>query len=155
MLLFWCFFLNILISIYFQDSASSSSSYTSQTSRHIVMSISLIGIFFFVVEMVCYSIFFASLTNYNNTVASALVNPSVIKFRNKTNAISVFGLFASWVLQISDLLIYGVFATQFKMEWLREVTAVFKGFDFLWIPIIQILTTPPMRKMVFSKLKEN
>jgi hypothetical protein len=119
------------------------------------MSISLIGIFFFVIEMICYSIFFASLTNYNNTVASALVNPSVIKFRNKTNAISVIGLFASWVLQISDLLIYGVFATQFKMEWLREVTAVFKGFDFLWIPMIQILTTPPMRKMVFSKLKEN
>lgn len=132
-----------------------SSSYSTETSQNIVMSISLTGIFFFVVELFCYIFIFAYLTSHNKNVAAEIVNPSVIKLRNKTNAISLIGLFASWVLQTSDLLIVGVLSTKFELEWLREVTALLKGSDFLWIPMIQILTTPPIRKMVFSSLKEN
>ena len=67
----------------------------------------------------------------------------------------MLGLFASWVLEIWFIMIVGIFSTKFDMDWLREVSATLKDFDFVWVPMIQILTTPPMRKMIFSPLKEN
>jgi hypothetical protein len=50
--------------------------------------------------MFCYIIFFHYVTYHNNNIAINVLKPSVIKQRNNTNAISMLGLFASWLMEI-------------------------------------------------------
>ena len=120
------------------------------TSRKgIMVLIAVLGIIFTLMEMFSYIIFFLHLTNHNMNIAAPILNPSVIKHRNETNAITMLGLFACWLLDVWYLVLAGILAAEFEMDLVKEVSAAFKDFDFVWIPLLQILTSSIMRKEVF------
>ena len=122
--------------------------FSEQFRKAILIGISSIGVTFNVIEMFCYAIFFHYVTYHNNFVASAILQQSVIKQRNNTNAISMLGLFISWVMEMWYILIVGLLSTKFEVGYLREVAATLKDFDFILIPFFQIITSVPMRKFI-------
>ena len=121
--------------------------------KELMIIIAALGIIFTLMEMFCYIIFFLHLTNHNKNIAASILSPSVIKHRNETNAISMLGLFACWLLDVWYMLLAGILATEFGMDLVKEVSATFKDFDFVWIPLLQILTSSLMRKEVFLRPK--
>ena len=104
--------------------------------------------------MICYGIFFHYVTNHNNNVAATVLKQLVIKQRNRNNAISMLGLSASWLLEIWYILFVGLFTFGFESSSMREIAAVLKDFDFLLIPVLQILTSAPIKKSFFTKSSE-
>ena len=105
--------------------------------------------------MVCYAIFFHYVTYHNNNIAATILQPAVIKQRNNANAISMLGLFASWLMEIWYLFFVGLLASKFEIGFLREVAATLKDFDFTFIPLIQILTSFPIRKFLLTTAIQN
>ena len=121
----------------------------------VLLAISCTGITLNLIEMLCYGVFFHYVTYHNNNIASAILQQSVIKQRNNTNAISMLGLFASWLLEIWYIFFVGLLAFEFDISFLREVAAALKDFDFILIPIFQTLTSVPIKKSMFSKSEYN
>jgi len=121
--------------------------------KEIMIIIAVLGIILTVMEMCCYIIFFHHLTNHNKNIAAPILNPSVIKRRNEANAVSMLGLFACWLLDVWYMVLAGILATEFEMDLVKEVSATFKDFDFVWIPLLQIMTSSLMRKEVFFRAK--
>ena len=121
----------------------------------VLLAISCTGITLNLIEMLCYGVFFHYVTYHNNNIASAILQQSVIKQRNNTNAISMLGLFASWLLEIWYIFFVGLLAFEFDISFLREVAAALKDFDFILIPIFQTLTSVPIKKSLFSKSEYN
>ena len=60
----------------------------------------------------------------------------------------MLGLFISWVMEMWYILIVGLLSTKFEVGYLREVAATLKDFDFILIPLFQIITSVPMRKFI-------
>jgi hypothetical protein len=121
--------------------------------KDVLTVISMAGIFFILVEMFCYIILFYYLTEHNKNIAANILQPSVIKHRNKTNAISMLGLFACWLLEVWYMILVGILAIQFEMDELKEVSATLKDFDFVWIPLLQIMTSASLRKEIIYQPK--
>jgi hypothetical protein len=101
--------------------------------------------------MICYVIFFYHVTVHNNSIAAAILQPSVIKQRNRTNAISIIGLFATWTIQIGFILINSIILYFFELEWVREYLALLKDSFFFLLPLTEIVTSAPIKRF----LKEN
>ena len=108
--------------------------------------ISVIAIFLTALEFSSYLVFFLHVHNHNNKVAAAILNSSTIKQRNRTNAISMMGLFLTWILEVCYITVTGIVVTVYKQEWFREYSAILRDFDFVVVPLIQILTTPPIKR---------
>ena len=123
--------------------------------KEILIIIAVVGIFFTLLEMFCYIIFFHHLTQHNKNIAANILKPSVIKHRNQINAISMLGLFACWLLEVWYMILVGILAIEFDMDWVKEVSATLKDFDFVWIPLLQIVTSASMRKEMLLHSKEN
>ena len=109
------------------------------------MGVSSAGMCLTMLEMICYIIFFHHVACHNNNIAANVLQPSVIKERNNTTAISVLGLFLVWLVKLCYISSVGLFTTFYEMEWFREYSSLIKDFDFVWIPWIEILTSAPIR----------
>jgi hypothetical protein len=119
-----------------------------------LMLIFVIGIFLTVIEMLCYIVFFLHVTAHNNRIAATVLQPCVIKQRNRTNAISMLGLFATWFLQMCYIIGNGLLISLFEEEWIREYSTLLKDFKFVWIPWIEIVTSAPINRFrSYSKNK--
>ena len=108
--------------------------------------ISGIAIFLTALEFACYFIFFLHIHHHNNTVAATVLNKTAIKQRNRTNAISMMGLFITWILEVCYITVTGIVVTVYNQEWFREYSALLRDFDFVLIPLVQILTSPPIKQ---------
>jgi hypothetical protein len=71
---------------------------------------------------------------------------SVLKNRNKTNAITMAGQAASWIMEIWYIVIVGVLSTIVQVDILREISVVVKALEFCLIPFVQIYTSAPIRR---------
>ena len=98
------------------------------------------------IELSCYIIFFHHIRHHNNTVATAVVSQSVLKQRNRTNAISMLGLFITFFLEVCFIIFVGIITTLFDQEWIREYPSALKDIDFALVPWIQILTSSPIKQ---------
>ena len=105
-----------------------------------------IGTIFTMLELTSYIIFFQYITKHNKNVASTILQPSVIKQRNQANAISMVGQIVSWVMEIWYTMFMGFLPMYFKMETVREVSALLKNFEFVLIPMVEVYTSAPIRK---------
>ena len=112
--------------------------------------VSSIGIFLTFIEMLCYIVFFHHIMVHNNSIAATVLQPGVIKQRNKTNAISMLGLFATWFIQMCYILGNGLLISLFDAEWLRDYSAFLKDFKFVWIPWIEIVTSAPIKRFMME-----
>jgi hypothetical protein len=66
----------------------------------------------------------------------------------------MLGLFGTWILEIWYISCVALLALKFDVALLREVAAVLKDFDFVLIPLIQILTSAPIKKAILSNTTE-
>ena len=75
---------------------------------------------------------------HDNKDAVAILNPNVIQSRNRVNAISIAGLFAGWLMEAWYLLLTGVLVLVLNdQDWVREVSAFLKVFEFVLVPFLQ------------------
>ena len=72
--------------------------------------------------------------------------------RKKNNAVSITGLFATWVMEITYLGFASFVSFMVReQEFMRDVVGCIKYFDYYFIPLVQIYTSPPIRRHVTSK----
>ena len=105
-----------------------------------------IGTIFTMLELTSYIIFFQYITKHNKNVASTILQPSVIKQRNQANAISMVGQIVAWVLEIWYTIFMGFLPIYFKLETVREASALLKNIEFVLIPMVEVYTSAPIRK---------
>ena len=79
-------------------------------------------------------------------VCLVVVNESQECFQ--VNAISMMGLLSSWILELHYLFISGIMAFFYQSHHFREVAAILKLFEFVLIPLLQILTSAPIRGFI-------
>ena len=80
-----------------------------------------------------------------------IVKKEVVRQRNQNTAISMVGLFATWVLEMAYNIWLALFVWLGYSQQLRELLTIVKMAEFVIMPIIEILTSPPLRKFVFKK----
>jgi hypothetical protein len=97
-------------------------------------------------ELCCYLAFFQHVIHHNNSIAVGVVAPSVLKNRNKTNAITMAGQAASWIMEIWYIVIVGVLSTIVQVDILREISVVVKALEFCLNPFVLIYTSAPIRR---------
>ena len=104
------------------------------------------GVVYSVIEFCCYIIFFVHVAHHDNNIAVVVLHKETIRQRNHTNAITMMGLFLTWLMELSYLGWNVVaFATGFS-EQTREFLTIIKMFEFSLVPLVQIKTSPPLRK---------
>jgi hypothetical protein len=86
---------------------------------------------------------------------SKSLNETAIKNRRRTNAISFFGQFCTWVAGILYILMALLFSIFAKTDHARELGAVFRLSQFFIIPLIEILTSPPLKRYISSYFKKH
>ena len=107
------------------------------------------------VEFACYAISLWHIFHHDNYVAVKVLSQSVIKQRNRTNAISMVGLFVSWSWQVLQIVLSGFVVTMFDLVWFREYSSLLRTMDFVLIPWIQINTSPPLKQYKEKKSKQS
>lgn len=124
--------------------------------RNIFSFLTITGIIFTLIEIISYIILFTHITHHNNNIAINILQPSVIEKRNASNAISLFGLFISWLIDLLYIFFTGLLFTAFESEWIREFSSLFINIEFVFIPWIQISTSTTIIRFVkSSSFKDN
>ena len=83
--------------------------------------------------------------NYLNTT----IDSGVINARKRRNAISLVGLFATWIMEIIYVVIGGFLATFIKDgNLLGEIIGLILPIGFYLVPLIQIQTTPSIKSFI-------
>ena len=109
------------------------------------------GGIFTLVELCCYLAYFHFIYNHDNNVAAAVISQSTLKTRNKTNAISMVGQVTSWIMEIWYIVLVGLLSTMFQIDLLREVSVLIKASEYFLIPLVQILTSAPIKRYFREK----
>jgi len=65
----------------------------------------------------------------------------------------MMGHVISWILQIWFILFFGLYAKLYNCSIVSEVASLFKMVEFCIIPLVQILTSPPLKKHFHQNLK--
>ena len=105
-----------------------------------------------VAELIIYIIFFHHIfKNDNSPGLQRLLEPNIIKLRNRTNAISFLGQFCSFVFELSWTVVYIV------TTFLASRTAGLLIFRFAirmvtatCMPVIEVITSNTPRKRIFK-----
>ena len=119
--------------------------------KDIIFYLSSVGAFFPTVELACYIAFFHHTIHHDNTVAIIVIQPEVLKLRNKRNAISMVGLLASWLMELWYIIIVGLLTAMIKDPvYVRDVATLIKMFEFVLLPMVQIFTSEPIKRFLMS-----
>ena len=105
---------------------------------------------FNLIELVCYVVFFTTIILHDNTLANAAVKPGEIKQRNRVNAFTMFGQVVTWAMEVSFVMFLFIVLTKQKSANSRELPALVKLAEFSVIPVVQILTSAPLRKFILK-----
>ena len=112
------------------------------------MAFSLVGVVYTTIEILSYTIIFHYIRNHNNNNTVGIIDPSIVKMRNRINAISLSGLFAGWLMEVWYIVLVGFLSLMFDSKLLREVSTVLKYYEYYLIPLVQIHSSPPIRKFM-------
>jgi hypothetical protein len=112
-----------------------------------LLAFSIVGACLTTLEILSYVILFYHVWKHDNKTASFVLDQKVIGMRNRVNAISLTGLFATWVMEV-NYIVFGGFLLLLvdDSNFIREVVALVKLFDFYLIPLVQIYTSVPMKR---------
>ena len=113
--------------------------------------IAALGGIFSMIEIACYIVIYLHIDVHNNTVAIQLLDPSVIRVRNRTNSITLTGQVMSWFMELWYIVLIGFISNMFNPASLREVAPFFKTFEFFLVPLVQIYTSPPIKRFISSQ----
>jgi hypothetical protein len=103
-------------------------------------------------EIIIYCIFFHHMYKHdNNQRLRRLLEPQVIKRRNRKNAITFFGQFCSFVFEFTGLVLFTVaYLIGTRATSLHLVAIVFSRISFAIMPMVEVLTSDVLRKKLFK-----
>jgi len=110
-----------------------------------------IGILFNLTELMCYISYFHYIFKHESTVAVNIVKPSDLKQRRNRNAFSMAGQIAGWLMNVWPVLLVAVLSTFFESSNVRDIMPFFKMIEFVLLPLIQMYTSPPIRRYLKEK----
>ena len=113
-----------------------------------------IMLFMTMTELVIYIIFFRFIYLHdNNEKLRALLEPQVIRKRNKTNAITFFGQFCSFLFEVSIWILFTLAMMVGKESvLLLAVFSILRTISFTCMTIIEIVTSSSLRSIMCEKL---
>ena len=113
-----------------------------------------IMLFMTMTELVIYIIFFRFIYLHdNNEKLRALLEPQVIRKRNKTNAITFFGQFCSFLFEVSIWILFTLAMMVGKESvLLLAVFSILRTISFTCMTIIEIVTSSSLRSIMSEKL---
>jgi hypothetical protein len=113
----------------------------------------LIGLGHTTVEIASYFILFHYIVQHDNKTAIGVLQQSVIKKRNRVNAISLTGLVMGWLMKVWFIILVGILSLFIDSHVLREVSTVLKHFEFYLVPLVQVHTSDSLKKsrVIFMK----
>ena len=121
----------------------------SQRSRHLgAMTIIGSNGVLWTIELGSYMAIFREQAASTDKVSNSL-SATAVKNRRKTNAISFIGQFLTCLVKCGYILMTLIFSLTLKTDHRRELGAVFRLSQFFIIPLVEILTSPPLRRFVF------
>ena len=103
------------------------------------------------IELSCYLTLFQHIYYHDNHVMVTILDAKVITMRNRVNAVTLKGLFATWVMEVFQVVVAGLLSNVIGNRWNRELSAFLRQTEFLLIPLIQIHTSPPIKRLLLSK----
>ena len=106
-----------------------------------------------IIELCCYLAYFQYIYNHDNKVAAMVISQTMIRIRNKTNAISMVGQVTSWVMEIWYAVLIVMLSTFYDTDTLREIASLIKDFEFVFIPLVEVQTSSPIIKFLSQKNK--
>ena len=109
---------------------------------------SAVGACLTTIEILCYIFLYSYITLHNRNIAGKIVKPSVIKSRNRSNAISLSGQLTGWTMEIWYIIFVGFISTIFKFREMREVVPFLKQLEFVLVPLVQVYTSAPIRNFI-------
>jgi hypothetical protein len=98
------------------------------------------------VEISSYIILFCYISQHDNNIAKNVLKPSVIKSRNRANAVNLTGLVLGWLMEVWYIFLVGVLSFIMDQNAFREVSALLKYYEFYLILLVQIHTSPALKK---------
>ena len=106
-------------------------------------------------EIVIYIIIFRFMYLHDNTkMLRALLEPQVIRKRNKTNAITFFGQFCSFLFEVSCWMIFTFAMLVGKGSvLLLAVFSILRTIFFTCMTIIEVMTSSPLRSFLYEELR--
>ncbi len=125
--------------------------FSKSTTKAILYMYAIVGGVATLTEISYYITIYYYLTSINNNIGEKVLKQSVVKERNRRNAVSFSGQMASCVLEFWYVFLVGIFNNFYDTELVREITPILKHFTFFLVPLIQVLTTPPLRTYMSSK----
>ena len=117
--------------------------------RKLIVRISFImcGVLTFI-ELCCYISFFLYIYNHDNNIAAQIVSQATLYSRNRSTAISMVGQIASWLMEVWYTVLVGIFTPMIKIDLLREVSVLVRISQYFYIPLMQILTSDPIKNYI-------
>ena len=107
----------------------------------------LFGIAHQVIEISSYVILYQYIASHNNNDhLKQILKQSDIKARNRSTAISLLGLVAGWMMEISYLFAVGILSFFLDRNSVREITSTLKYFEFYLVPLVQIYSSQPLKQ---------
>ena len=101
-------------------------------------------------ELMIYIIFFHHMYKHdNNDRLRRILEPRVIKGRNRKNAITFIGQFCSFVFEFTGLLLL-ILAFTVGPKWAPDVAIDFRRLSFVIISMVEVLTSDVLRKKLFK-----
>ncbi len=114
----------------------------------------IVGACFSLIEIISYMLLYSHIYKHDNSIAATILDPSIIRMRNRTNSISLYGHVLSWIMKVWYILLVGFVSNLFNQTSLREVPPFFKTLEFFLVPFVQIRTSAPIKQFLFSKRKQ-
>ena len=120
--------------------------------RNVGVALGIIGIWMTVLEISIYICFFHYIYKHDNSEGMRrLLDQEIIKRRNKKNAVTFFGQFCSFVIDVS---VMTFLILQASMNWNDTFGLVFvwiKLIGFASVSIVEVLTSSRLRARLFER----
>ena len=106
-------------------------------------------------EIVIYILLFRFMYLHDNTERlRALLEPQVIRKRNKNNAITFFGQFCSFLFEVSVWMIFTFAMLVGKGSvLLLALVSILRTIFFTCMTIVEVMTSSPLRSFLYEKLQ--
>lgn len=102
----------------------------------------------FIDKVTSYIVLFRYIWKHNNKTATNILDTKAINLRNRANAISLTGLFATWGLEVCYFICGGLLSIVVTdSNFIREFVAALIPFEYYFIPLVQIYTSAPIKNL--------
>ena len=121
-----------------------------------VLAMSYSRVFMVVFEIIIYGLFFYHMYKHDNSeMLRRLLDPNVTRNRNRTNAVTFFGQFCSFVIELSWTILYIITIplnnnlSNNPYKELIVIRFILRLVSFTCIPIIEVLTSKTLRARIY------